>query len=286
MKKRSLWVIALTLIIALVAAGCGQGGGNGGNGGADANSGAGGNGGNAGGEGKAYKFATDANYAPMEFMDKDKITGFDIDFLAAVMEEAGLKYEVTNTGWDTMLTSVQQGTEYDAGISSVSITEERKQTYDYSAPYFESTNMILVKEDSPIQNALDLKDKKVGVQVSTTAESLMIEIMGNDNTDLKRFESNTLALLELDGGGVDAVVADNAIVQEYVKNNPDKKFKAIPDPANFTSEYYGILLPKGSELKAKLDPAIKAVIENGKYAEVYKKWFGEEPNTDNLLKAE
>lgn len=269
MKRRSMWVLVLTVVIAIIAAGCGGDGGK-----------------KSGSDGsKVYRFATDANYAPMEFMDKDKITGFDIDFLAAVMEEAGLEYEVTNTGWDTMLTSVQQGTEYDGGISSVSITEDRKQTYDYSSPYFESTNMILVKEGSPITNALDLKDKKVGVQVSTTAETLMIGIMGNDNTDLKRFDTNTLALLELDTGGVDAVVADNAIVQDYVKNNPDKKFVAIPDPANFTSEFYGILLPKGSELKAKLDPAIKTVLENGKYTEIYKKWFGDEPNTDNVLNA-
>lgn len=276
MKRRSMWVLVLTVVIAMIAAGCGGDGGKTTSGGDNANGGE---------QSKVYRFATDANYAPMEFMDKDKITGFDIDFLAAVMEEAGLEYEVTNTGWDTMLTSVLQGTEYDAGISSVSITEDRKQSYDYSVPYFESTNMILVKEGSPITNATDLKDKKVGVQVSTTAEKLMIDIMGNGNTDLKRFDTNTLALMELDGGGVDAVVADNAILQDYVKNNPDKKFVAVPDPVNFSSEFYGILLPKGSKLKDKLDPAIKAVIENGKYTEIYKQWFGEEPNTDNVLNA-
>ncbi|EXX85924.1 glutamine ABC transporter substrate-binding protein [Paenibacillus darwinianus] len=271
MKRRSLWVVAVTLMIALIAAGCGQGGDKGGSGGAEA---------------KVYKFATDAQYAPMEFMDKGKVAGFDVEFLDIVMKEAGLKYDIVNTGWDPMLASVQQGTEYDAGISSVSITEERKQTYDYSMPYFESINMILVKQDSPVQSALDLKNKKVGVQISTTADTLMTEIMGQNNADLKRFDSNTVALLELEGGGVDAVVADIAIVREYVKNNPDKNFKEVADAANFTPEYYGILLPKGSELKALLDPAIKAVIENGKYTEVYKKWFGEEPNTDNLLNAE
>ncbi|OAS21334.1 basic amino acid ABC transporter substrate-binding protein [Paenibacillus oryzisoli] len=233
--------------------------------------------------GTKIKFATDAAYAPMEYMDKDKVAGFDIDFLAEVMKEAGLSYSVTNTGWDTMLTSVQQGKEYQAGISSVSITDERKQTYDYSAPYFESTNMILVKEGSPIKSALDLKDKKVAVQISTTADTLMTKIMGGDNKSLKRMDNNTLALMELESNGVDAVVADIAIIREYVKNNPNKKFVSIADAKNFESEYYGILLPKGSDLKAKLDPAIKKVIENGKYATVYKKWFGQEPDTKKLL---
>ncbi|MDQ0916897.1 ABC-type amino acid transport substrate-binding protein [Paenibacillus sp. V4I5] len=103
------------------------------------------------------------------------------------------------------------------------------------------------------------------------------------NTSLKRLDNNTLALMELENNGVDAVVADIAIVREYVKNNPNKKFTTISDPKNFESEYYGILLPKGSELKAKLDPAIKKVIENGAYATVYKKWFGQEPDTKKLL---
>ncbi|MDQ0196538.1 basic amino acid ABC transporter substrate-binding protein [Paenibacillus wynnii] len=239
--------------------------------------------GNAAGE--KIMFASDASYAPMEYMDTDTIKGFDIDFIKAVMEEAGMEYEVKNTGWDTMLSSVKQGTEYQAGLSSVSITDERKETYDYSIPYFESTNIIMVKEGSSIKSALDLKDKKVAVQTATTADELMSGIMGVDNGNLKRFDSNAVALMELNGGGADAVVADIAIIREYIKNNPDQKLTSILDTTNFSSEYYGILLPKGSELKAKLDPAIKKVLENGKYAEIYKTWFGEEPNLDNLLNA-
>ncbi|MFB5762625.1 basic amino acid ABC transporter substrate-binding protein [Paenibacillus medicaginis] len=228
------------------------------------------------------KFATDASYAPMEFMDLDKVTGFDIDFVDAVMKEAGMEYEVNNIGWDTMLESVKQGTEYQAGISSVSITDERKETYDFSLPYFESTNMILVKEGSDIKSALDLKDKTVAVQNGTTADILMSEIMGQNSASLKKFDSNALALQEMANGGVDAVVADIAIVREYIKNNPDSKLTGITDPENFDSEYYGIAYPKNSELKAKLDPAIQAIVDNGTYAEIYKKWFGEEPDLTNL----
>jgi polar amino acid transport system substrate-binding protein len=238
---------------------------------------------NAGG--KVYKFATDAAYSPMELMDKDKVVGFDADFLDAVMKEAGLQYELVNTGWDTMLQSVQQGTEYDGGISSVSITDDRKQTYDYSIPYFESTNMILSKKGSGIQSALDIKDKKVAVQISTTADTIMSDIMGKDNGNLRRFDTNTLAFTELENNGVDAVVADIAIVGEYLKQHPDSGFEGVKDPVNFPSEYYGILLPKGSELKAKLDPAIEKVLKSDKYKEIYKKWIGEEPNVENVLNA-
>lgn len=240
----------------------------------------------ASGSSTTIKIATDASYAPMEYMDKDKISGFDIDLIEAVMKEADMKYKITNTGWDTMLESISQGTEYQVGVSSVSITDERKQTYDFSIPYFESINMIMVKEDSTIQNALELADKKVAVQGATTADILMSRIMGSGSTNLKRFDSNTVALMELESGGVDAVVADVAIVREYMKNNPDKAYKGIIDEENFEPEYYGFLYPKGSEYKEKLDPAIRAVLENGTYTELYQKWFGDEPNVEKLLNAE
>jgi glutamine transport system substrate-binding protein len=263
MKKLIMLVSMTCLILAL--AGCGQKSNN--------------------ASGVTYVFASDATYAPMENMDKDKIVGFDIDFLAEVMKEAKLKYEVKNLAWDTMLESVKQGKEYQAGISSISITDERKQTYDFSIPYFESTNMILVNEGSTVKSALDLKDKKVAIQTGTTADTLMTPIMGEGNTKLKKFDSNALALLDLEKGGSDAVVADIAVVREYVKNNPTKKFKSVLDPKNFGTEFYGIAFPKGSDLKAKIDPAIQTILKNGTYATVYKKWFGEEPNVDNILKA-
>ncbi|WP_240633342.1 basic amino acid ABC transporter substrate-binding protein [Paenibacillus montanisoli] len=272
--KKWYFIAILTLVAAVVLSGCGAKNSN--NAGSEA--------GNSS-EDVTYMFATDAAYAPMEYMDKDNITGFDIEFLDLVMQEAGLKHEVKHTGWDGMLEGVKQANEFQAGISSISITDERKQTYDYSMPYFESINVIMVKEGSDIKSALDLKGKKVAVQSGTTADILMTGIMGEGNTDLKKFDNNAVALLELDQGGADAVVADIAIVRDYIKKNPDKKYVEVSDTTNFTPEYYGILYPKGSDLKAKLDPAIKAVIENGKYAELYKKWFGEEPNTANLLNA-
>ncbi|MFD1956983.1 basic amino acid ABC transporter substrate-binding protein [Paenibacillus thailandensis] len=270
--KKGIMLVFLTLIMAIVA-GCG----------AKTNESAGG--GFADGEqAKVYKIATDASYAPMEMMDKDKIVGFDIDFLAEVMKEAGLSYEVVNTGWDPLMTSLESASsEFAGAISAISITDERKQTYDFSFPYYESTNMIVSKEGSGIASALDLKGKKVAVQGGTTADELMTDIMGEGNTDLKKFDNNTLALMELENGGAEAVVADIAIIREYLKNNPDAKLEGVLDKENFGVEYYGVMFPKGGELKAKLDPAIKTVIENGKYAEVYKKWFGEEPDTKALL---
>jgi glutamine transport system substrate-binding protein len=273
MKKWTVLITAIVMVIALAGCGSKEAGTN-------TNAGTG-----TSAPAKKILIASDGTYAPMEYMDKDKITGFDIEFLAEVMKEAGIDYEVKNVAWDTLLESVKQGTEYQAGISSISITDDRKQSFDFSIPYFESINMILVKEDSPVKTADDLKGKKVAVQTGTTADILMTQIMGGGNSALKKFDSNAVALLEMENGGAEAVVADIAIIRDYVKNHPDKKLKAIPDTKNFISEYYAIAYPKGSQLKAKIDPAIKKVIENGTYATLFKKWFGEEPNVANLQKA-
>lgn len=244
---------------------------------------------NAGAGGKlTLKVGTDASYAPMESMDKDKIVGFDVDFLDAVMKEAGYNYKLENAGWDPMLTDLaSKDHKYDAGISSISITDDRKKTNEFSIPYFESVNMILTKEDKPVKDALELKDKKVAVQGGTTADILMKGIMGDSNTNLKRFDSNTLALMELDKNGVDAVVADFAVVQAYVQQNPDKKFNAIYDRTNFASEYYGIMFPKDvdADVKSKIDAAVEKVRASDQYKEIYKKWIGVEPDTSNLVTA-
>jgi glutamine transport system substrate-binding protein len=228
---------------------------------------------------------TDAAFAPFEYMDKGEIVGFDVDFLAAVMKEAGYEYELNNIGWDPLFASVQ-GKEVDLAISGITINEDRKQTYDFSVPYFKSTHMIVFKEGGDIESANDLEGKRIGVQNGTTGQSAAEKIVGANNSSISKYENTAVAFMALANGDVEAVVTDNVVANEYVKNNPDAKVEAIEDLENFESEYYGLMFPKGSELKPKFDEAVKTVIENGTYTEIYKKWFGKEPNVDVLLKAE
>jgi len=266
MKKFSIFALITVLLFALV--GCGQS--------SEKTSSTGGE------EKKKLVVGTDAAFAPFEYMDKGKIVGFDVDLLDAVMKEAGFEYELKNIGWDPLFAAVQ-GKQIDLAISGITINEERKQTYDFSAPYFESTHMILAKEDNPIKNALELKGKVIGVQNGTTGQAATEKIVGADNPNIKKFENTAVAIMELVNGGVEVVVTDNVVATEYIKNNPDQKLKAISDPENFVSEFYGMMFPKGSELKPTIDEAIKKVIESGKYAEIYEKWFGTQPNVDVLL---
>jgi glutamine transport system substrate-binding protein len=263
-KKRFALAVSVVLAFILVLSGCGT-----------SNSG-----GASGSAAKTLKVATDAAYAPFESMDKGKIVGFDVDLVNAVAKEAGYKANVVNVGWDPLFVEVKDK-KSDLAVSAITITDERKQTYDFSDPYYLSTNEILVPENSNIASADDLKGKTIAVQNATTGQEVAESILGKNSSSVKKFENNNLAIMELLNGGADAVIADNGVVDTYVKNNPDKKLKIIKDDS-FPKEFYGLMFPKGSSLKADFDKGIKKVIDNGTYSKIYKKWFGTEPDLDKL----
>jgi glutamine transport system substrate-binding protein len=231
-------------------------------------------------EKKTLRVVTDAAYAPMEYQDKGEVVGFDIDFVKAVAEEAGYELEIEHVGWDPIFVEIESK-RADLAVSSITINDDRKQSYDFSVPYFQSTNKILVPEGSDIKSAEDLKGKKVAVQNGTTGQMAMDALLGKNHGDIKKFEDNNLAIMEMESGGADAVVADNMIVEEYAKNNPDKNLTVVED-GTFESEFYGVLFPKDSELVDEVNTAINAIIDNGTYSEIYQKWFGNEPNIEVL----
>jgi glutamine transport system substrate-binding protein len=230
---------------------------------------------------KTLRVVTDAAYAPFEYQDKGEIVGFDVDFIKAVAKEAGYEVEMVNVGWDPLFVEIDKKIA-DIGISSITINDDRKQTYDFSLPYFLSTNKILVPEDSEVKTAADLVGKVVAVQKGTTGQEAVEAVLGKNHKDIKKFEDNNLAILELINGGADAVVADNGVIESYAKNNPDQKLVVHGDSDTFAAEYYGLLFPKGSELKAEFDAAIKTVFENGTYEEIYKEWFGQAPDLETI----
>lgn len=232
-------------------------------------------------EKKTLRVVTDAAYAPFEYMDGDKIVGFDVDFVNAVAKEAGYEVDIVHVGWDPVFVELEDRIA-DFAVSAITINDERKESYDFSHAYFLSTNKILVPEGSDIKSAADLKDKKVAVQNGTTGQEAIESVLGENNPNIKKFENTVLAIMELKGGGADAVVADNTVVEEYAKNNPNDKFVVVEDPDAFAAEYYGLMFPKDSELRAEINEAINTIYENGTYAQIYKEWFGSEPDLEDL----
>jgi glutamine transport system substrate-binding protein len=268
MKKLKLLTTFLVMAFMLILTACGS-------------SETSGNGDDSGKEKKKLRVVTDAAYAPFEYQDKGEIVGFDIDLIKAVAKEAGYEIDIAHTGWDPIFVELEKKIA-DIGISSITINDDRKKTYDFSVPYFLSTNKIMVPEGSDIKSAEDLKDKTVAVQNATTGQEAVEGLLGKNSSQIKKFENNNLAILELKAGGADAVVADNTVIEEYAKNNPNDKFIIIEDKDAFAQEFYGLMFSKGSKIKADFDKALNEVFDNGTYAEIYKEWFKVDPDVQLL----
>jgi polar amino acid transport system substrate-binding protein len=226
---------------------------------------------------KVYVVGTDAAYAPFESQnEKGEIVGFDIDVVKAVAQKAGIEVKFVNTPWEGIFNTLAQG-DRDLLVSSITITDERKQTMDFSTPYFDAQQLMAVKKDSKIGKFDDLKKLKVGVQNGTTGDEVITKLQGKDSTNIKRFESTPLALKELEAGGVDAVVADNGVVVHYVANNAGSNFKTLAD-ASFAAEQYGLAVKKGNaELLTKLNKGLADIKADGTYNTIYAKYFGAAP---------
>ncbi len=226
---------------------------------------------------KVYVVGTDAAYAPFESQnEKGEIVGLTIDVVNAVAAKAGIEVKFVNTPWEGIFNSLAQG-DRDMLASSITITDERKQTMDFTNPYFDAYQLIAVKESSKVAKFDDLKKLKVGVQTGTTGDEAVTKLLGKNSTAIKRFESTPLALKELEAGGVDAVVADNGVVVNYVTNNPGAKFKTVSDKA-FVPEQYGFAVKKGNaELLEKLNKGLADIKADGSYDQIYAKYFGAAP---------
>jgi polar amino acid transport system substrate-binding protein len=223
---------------------------------------------------KVYVVGTDAAYAPFESQnEKAEIVGFDIDVVKAVAKKAGIELKFINTPWEGIFNALLQG-DRDLVVSAVTITPERQQTMDFSEPYFDAQQLIAVKQNSKVAKFGDLKGLKVGVQTGTTGDEAISKLQGKTSRNIKRFELTPLALKELEAGGVDAVVADNGVIVNYVVNNPGGLFKTVSDPT-FVPERYGIALKKGNvELLAKVNQGLAGIKADGSYQALYAKYFG------------
>ena len=223
---------------------------------------------------KVYVVGTDAAYAPFESQnEKGEIVGFDIDVVSAAAKNAGIEVKFVNTPWEGIFNALNQG-DRDLLVSAITITDARRQTMDFTHPYFDAHQLIAVKADSKVNRFDDLRKLKVGVQTGTTGDEAVSKLQGKTSPDIKRFESTPLALKELEAGGVDAVVADNGVVVNYVANNAGAKFKTVSDPG-FVPEHYGIAVKKGNTaLLEKLDKGLAGIKADGTYDRLHAKYFG------------
>lgn len=216
--------------------------------------------------------ATDATWPPMEMVDaKKNIVGFDIDFLKAVAKEAGFKVEFKNTAWDGIFAGIAVG-KYDAIISSVTITDERKKNMDFSMPYINAGQILVVpKTSAGVTKIADLKGKNVGAQIGTTGS---FEIKKNKGVNLKSYDEIGLAFEDMAAGRIGGVVCDTPVAANYALQQAEYKDKFMIVGEPFTEEYYGIVVKKGNKkLVDLINKGIKAIQAKGIDKELEEKWL-------------
>lgn len=220
---------------------------------------------------KSIKVATDATWPPMEMVDANKkIVGYDIDFMNAVAKEAGVTVEFKNTAWDGIFAGLDSG-QYDAIISSVTITKERQAKYDFTEPYTSIGQILVVpKTDKTSKVIANLKGKKVGAQIGTTGAFEIKKVAG---VELKTYDEIGLAFEDMAAGRISGVVCDEPVAAHFAlqKKEYRDKFKVVGK--SFTKEAYGIVVKKGNtELVALLNKGIKAVKAKKLDVKIHSKW--------------
>lgn len=215
----------------------------------------------------------DDTFVPMGFKEGNDYTGFDIEMAREVCKVLGKEVEFQPIDWKMKETELKSGN-IDLIWNGYSITDERKESVEFSKAYLNNRQVILTLAESDIKTKEDLKNKKVGAQ----SESSAVDAIGDYKSNFKElvtFDTNVLAIKDLQAGRVDAVVADEVLLKYYVKQEGAEKFKYAND--DFGKEEYAVGVRKGDiKFVDELNKAFDEVVDSGKATEISKKWFGED----------
>lgn len=208
--------------------------------------------------------ATEAGFAPYEYMEGDKVVGIDMDIAQAIADKMGKKLEIMNMDFDGALAAVQSG-KVDFAAAGISISEERKKNMDFSDEYVDSTDVVVVNKENPlVSDVSDLNDKVIGVQQGNIADIWCTNTENVKAKEVKRYTKFVQAATDLANGKIDCIVMDIYPAQEMVAAN-DKL--SILDGEVFTDKY-AIAVKKGNtELLDQINAVIKELKENGKIEE-------------------
>ncbi len=223
--------------------------------------------------GRTIVIAQDATWPPMEFLnEKKEIVGLDTDYMKAAAKEAGFEVVFKNVAWDGIFAGLDAG-QYDAVCSSVTITEERRKTMDFSIPYFKIRQALVVPKSSAATSLGEMKGKTLGGQIGTTGYFTIKKTQG---VTAKSYDEIGLAMEDLFNGRIDGVVCDDPVAAQYALQKAEYaaklKIAAILETGD---EYYGVAVKKGNkEVLDLLNKGIQAVQQKGLDKEIRAKWLG------------
>ncbi|MFA5843208.1 MAG: basic amino acid ABC transporter substrate-binding protein [Coriobacteriia bacterium] len=216
---------------------------------------------------------SDTSFPPFESMTGDVAEGFDVDLMTAIGKELGLAVEFKTETFDTLVPTLKAGGKFDVIASGMFITDERKQSIDFSDEYGVANQGVAVKNGSAIASLDDLAGKKIAVQSGTTGEEWVKE--NAKGATIVPFKTATDQIVALQAGNVEAAVNDSPVMQ-YLVMDPAKGLKIAAEAP--TAELYGFGVSKDNpDLLKGINDALAKLKASGEYAAIYKKWFGVEP---------
>ncbi|WP_394828263.1 ABC transporter substrate-binding protein [Pendulispora albinea] len=215
-------------------------------------------------------------YPPFQIEKDGKIVGFDVDVIDLVAKKLGVKQEFVDTQFENMKTGAFLNSgQCDLVAAGMTITEPRKKNLDFSDPYFDANQALIVKKGAGVTNLENLKTsgKKVGTQSQTTGE----DFTKSKGFNPVSFDSSDALLSGLKSGQVDSVIEDHPVVQSWMKDSGNAASFDIVAYLD-TGEQLGFAVKKGNaKLVAAINEVLKEARADGTYKRLYEQWFGPQP---------
>ncbi|WMY96421.1 MAG: transporter substrate-binding domain-containing protein [Arsenophonus sp.] len=220
------------------------------------------------------RFATEASYPPFESIDSNnRIIGFDIDIAKTICKKLDVICTFTNQSFDGLIPSLKMR-RFDALISAIDITSERKKQVDFSVPYYNNCTTFFILNSHEIDKTF-LKIKKIGVQNGTTHQKYIMKKY--KNVHIIPYDNYQTAILDLQNKRINAFFGDFDVISEWLRKSNNQSLFIIGEKikdSNYFSAGFGIAVRKGNKvLLDKLNTSITQVKQDGSYDIIYKKWL-------------
>ena len=214
--------------------------------------------------------ATNAYFPPYEYYEGNQIVGIDAEIVEAIAGKLGLKAQIEDMEFDSIITAVQSG-KVDMGLAGMTVTEDRLKTVNFSDSYATGIQSIIVKENSDIASIEDLEGRMIGVQLSTTGDIYASDEFGEDHVD--QYSKGADAVMALVNDKVDAVIIDNEPAKAFVETNQGLKILDTP----YAEEQYAAAISKDNEALLKaVNVALKELTADGTIQAILDKYISAE----------
>lgn len=218
------------------------------------------------------RIGTEGAYPPFNMIDSSgEVTGFDLDIAKALCERMDAECSVVISDWDGIIPALNTR-RFDFLVASMSITEEREQAVDFTMPYYTNKLQFVAPKKSEFGvDEKSLNGKTIGAQRATIAGQWLEENMG-DVVDIRLYDTQENAYLDMNAGRIDGVLADAFVQYEWLQSEAGENFEFKGEPV-FSNDKIGIAVRKGDPLRERLNEALQEIVDDGTYAEINAKYF-------------